>query len=162
MRDDVHVTIQRQGYTEFGTLGRLTVIDTFPHGDPTAEEETFTCLSAENPDRGNTPGISCIPEGDYRLVRTRYNRGEYACFEIRARDGTPIPGRSLVKIHHGNTDLDVQGCVVLGTRPTAHRNHWGVGPSGNPTRGTDGGFVQFMKAMDGVDSCALTIYYRKG
>lgn len=146
--------IQRQAYTEFGTLGRLRVY--------CRDDLSFTCLTAENPDRGNTPGLSCIPEGEYMLARSHYHRGGYECFEIRAEDGGPIPGRSLVKVHSGNTDLDVEGCVVLGTRPTAHRNHWGVGPSGNPTRGTPGAFVDFMLAMRGLDRIPLTIYFRKG
>ena len=148
--------LQRQAYTEFGTLGRWRVIHV-PTG-PGHEELAFTCLSAENPDRGNAPGLSCIPEGEYRLVRATYHRGGYECFEIRAADGGPIPGRTLVKVHRGNTDLDVEGCVVLGIGPIAHRGHWGVGPSG----GEAGGFTGFMEAMWGIDVCLLTIYFRKG
>lgn len=152
----MRVEIQRQAYTEFGTLGRLRAFDR-------SGGLAFTCLSAENPDRGNMPNVSCIPEGEYRLVRSTYNRGGgYECFEIRAADGGPIPGRTEVKVHHGNTDLDVEGCVVLGANPTAHRGHWGVGPSGNPRKGTPGAFVDFMDAMQGVDECALSIYFRKG
>ena len=153
----VRVELQRQGYTEFGTLGRWSVLYV-PIGYEHQEEQKYTCLSAENPDRGNAPGLSCIPEGEYRLVRATYHRGGYECFEIRAADGGPIPGRTLVKVHRGNTDLDVEGCIVLGADPIAHRGRWGVGPSG----GEAGGFTGFMKAMQGIDVCPLSIYFRKG
>lgn len=144
--------IQRQAYTEFGTLGRLRVY----HADAVA----FTCLTAENPDRGNRPRESCVPEGDYLLRRARYHRGNYDCFQVLLADGSEIPGRSLVKVHVGNTDLDVEGCVVLGNDPVVVRGHWGVGPSG----GADGGFTRFMRLMDRLEAndVPLTIYFRKG
>ncbi len=153
----VRVELQRQGYTEVGTLGRWNVFSV-PIGFEHEEFVTYTCLAAENPDRGNMPSVSCIPEGEYKLVRSTYHRGGYECFEIRAADGGPIPGRSLVKVHRGNTDLDVEGCIVLGAAPIAIGGHWGVGPSG----GENGGFTGFMEAMQGVDECPLTIYFRKG
>jgi len=150
---EVRVDLRRQGYTEFGTLGRWTVFDR----DGVA---AFTCLSAENPDRGNRPDVSCIPEGEYKLVRSHFHRGGYPCFEILVADGSPIPGRKDVKVHVGNTMRDVEGCVVLGKGPTAHSGCWGVGPSGRD----DGAFTRFMRTMDrlGVDECPLTIYFRKG
>lgn len=148
----IRVELQRQAYTEFGTLGQWTMFKD--------DVVTFTCLSAENPDRGNVPKKSCIPEGKYKLVRRHYNRGGYAAFEILMADGSPIPGRTHVLVHVGNTMKDVWGCVVLGTAPTAHSGCWGVGPSGTD----NGAFTRFMRAMDtlGVDECPLTIYFRKG
>ncbi len=155
MNLSVRVEIQRQGYTEFGTLGRLRVFARDREGH---EELTFTCLTAENPDRGNLPRVSCIPEGDYRLTLSIYHRGGYPAFQIYTAAGDEIPGRSLVKIHRGNTDLDVQGCIVLGRAPVVVKGHWGVGRSGGP----EGGFTRFMETMRGIDACALEIYFRKG
>jgi hypothetical protein len=149
---EVRAELQRQGYTEFGTLGRWTIFD----GDLVA----FTCLAAENPDRGNVPGVSCIPEGEYKLVRRHYNHGGYPAFQVLMADGSEIPGRTHVLVHIGNDATDVRGCVVLGARPVATHDHWGVGPSGTDR----GGFTNFMKTMDrlGVDECPLSIFYRKG
>jgi hypothetical protein len=149
---EVRVELQRQGYTEFGTLGGWVVYD--------GSEAIFTCLSAENPDRDNEPRVSCIPEGEYKLVRARYHRGGYPCFQIFAKDGGEIPGRTQVKVHVGNTMEDVLGCVVLGNGPIANKGCWGVGRSGGP----NGAFTKFMKIMDelDVDECPLSIFYRKG
>jgi hypothetical protein len=149
----VRAELQRQAYTEVGTLGRLRLFDA-------AGAVVFTCLTAENEDRGNRPGASCIPEGEYKLVPSRFNRGNYDCFEILLADGKPIPGRSLVKIHVGNSALDVEGCVVLGYKPVAVRDHWGVGPSNGPA----GAFAGFMAAMreHAPAGCPLTIFFRKG
>lgn len=148
---NLRVDLVRQGYTEFGTLSRLTVLEG-------GVRPAFTCLAAENPWRSNRPGESCIPEGDYTLVRSRYHRGGYDCYQVLLADGREIPGRSLVKVHVGNTDLDVEGCIVLGNGPIAHRGRWGVGPSGGPT----GAFVAFMKAMGGIHDCPLTIRSGRG
>lgn len=149
----VRVAIDRWGYTEFGTLGRLTVFwhETIP---------TFTCLTAENPHRENRPNLSCVPEGEYELRRSFFHGGGYPTFEIFLRGGGPIPGRSLVKIHVGNTADDVEGCVVLGRRPIELRGKWGVGPSGGPS----GAFTGFMREMDRleVERCPLSIRLVKG
>lgn len=141
------VRIDRQGYTEFGTLGRLRVL--------TGLGVAFTCLTAENPWRTNRPGESCVPEGRYELVRSFYHRGGYECFQLLMPGGKEIPGRTHVKVHVGNSDHDVEGCVVLGEGPVVHRGHWGVGPS-------KAAFRAFMEAMEGVDRCPLTVEFRRG
>lgn len=150
----IRVELRRDAYTRYGTLGNWRV---FRDNQTTP---IYSCLSAENPDRGNQPGVSCIPEGEYKLVRGMYHRGGYPCFEIFSADGSPIPGRSLVKVHRGNVADDVQGCVVLGSHPIVHKGQWGVGPSG----GLNGGFTLWMNAMDElrVNECPLKIYFQKG
>lgn len=158
--DGVKVVVSRQGYTEFGTLGRLRA---FAFGNML--EPAFTCLTAEDPWRDNRRGESCIPEGDdYVLVRSRFNRGGYDCFEILRSGRLPIAGgRTLVKIHKGNSSDDVEGCIVLGNQPMATQRapvKWGVGPSGGPA----GAFTRFMKFMDerDVEECPLVIKFEKG
>ena len=145
--------LRRDAYTRFGILGEFRVFDDM-------DLQVFSSLSAEKPDRGHTPNISCIPEAEYRLVRSIFHRGGYPCFQILAEDGSEIPGRRFVKIHIGNVADDVQGCVVLGFFPITHKGQWGAGPSGGP----NGAFTRFMEVMDelSVSSCPLSIYYRKG
>lgn len=148
------VELRRDAYTRYGTLGDWQVFC----NDPATP--VFSCLSAENPDRGNQPGVSCVPEGKYKLIRSVFHRGGYPCFEIFSADGSPIPGRSLVKVHRGNVADDVQGCVVLGSRPIVLKGQWGVGPSG----GSSGAFTGWMQVMDelGIKECPLKIYFQKG
>lgn len=145
------IELQRFAYTHLGTLGWWTV-------NHNAGGLIYSCLSAENPDRGNVPNESCIPEGDYKLVRSHFHRGGYECFQVFLADGSEIPGRTLVKVHRGNSAADVQGCIVLGRDPTLHWGRWGVGPSG----GSTGAFTAWMEVMDEVQECPLTIFFRKG
>ncbi len=148
------VELRRDAYTRFGTLGNWKVFY------PGNVSSVFSCLSAENPDRGNQPSVSCIPEGEYKLVRSVFHRGGYPCFEILLADGSPIPGRTLVKVHRGNVADDVQGCVVLGSHPIVLKGQWGVGKSGGPS----GAFKRWMRVMDEleIDECPLKIYFQKG
>lgn len=53
---------------------------------------------------------SCIPDGTYRVVPRRFNRGGYDAWEI-----TGVPGRTTILIHRGNRAADVTGCVIVGT-----------------------------------------------
>lgn len=157
MSSRVRVELQRFGYTPLGTLGAWRVFLEGRHDVPELE-----VYSAENPDRGNQPNVSCVPEGEYLLKRSTFHRGGYPCFQLFSPGGSEIPGRTLVKVHRGNVADDVQGCVVLGNGPMVSRRNpqWGVGPSG----GASGGFTRFMALMDrlGVDECPLTIFHRKG
>lgn len=151
----IRVELQRQAYTDTETLGVWRVIQEALNSP---EVVLYDCLSVENPDRGNLPRMSCIPEGKYSLRRTTYHRGGYPCFQIFLENGDEIPGRTQVKVHRGNSALDVLGCVVLGSAPITIEGHWGVGPSG----GRDGGFTRFMEIMEGTNVCPLSIYFRKG
>ena len=149
----LRVELRRDAYTRFGTLGNWRVLsDERPY--------IFSCLTAENPDRGNQPRVSCIPEGEYKLVRSVFHRGGYPCFQILSADGSGIPGRTLVKVHRGNVASDVQGCVVLGSHPIMYKGQWGVGPSG----GSSGGFTRWMRVMSEleINECSLKIYFQKG
>ena len=58
---------------------------------------------------GNSPMISCIPDGEYLCRPRMFYKGGYEAFEI-----TGVPNRSTILIHRGNTADDVTGCVVVG------------------------------------------------
>jgi hypothetical protein len=91
------LTLNRFAATSHGVFGVLSL--------PTGQEY-YTC---EEEQQGNKPRISCIPAGLYTCQRSHFNHGNYECFEV-----LNVPGRSLIKLHKGNTEEDVEGCIVLG------------------------------------------------
>jgi len=93
------VLLQRMGYLEFGTFGRLHL----PDG--------HIIYTVERPWLRNERGISCIPEGDYTCRPSRYHRGGYDAIEVM-----DVPDRSRILIHIGNWPADVQGCIAVGER----------------------------------------------
>lgn len=110
------IYLTRFCYSPMGTFGRLYV----PEG--------FECFTVERPWANNARNESCIPEGRWRLVPTKYYAAEpdLPTYEVM------VPGRSLIKIHPGNTMDDVLGCICPGTalgflesRPHAGAK-WGV------------------------------------
>jgi hypothetical protein len=94
----MRVNLHRIAHTPLGVFGELTV-----------EGTQFSCYTVERPWIDNLPEVSCIPEGTYNLVPGRYNRGGYPAFEVRG-----VSGRSLIKIHRGNTMHDLRGCIAPG------------------------------------------------
>ena len=62
----------------------------------------------ERPWKDNAKGLSCIPEGRYLVKR-----------EVTPKHGLTwqvcdVPGRDMILIHPGNTEKDVEGCILLG------------------------------------------------
>lgn len=85
------------------TLGKLSIDD-------------WSCLVLENPWRANERGVSCIPEGVYRMrlrespVVTRTSAGEYT----RGWEVCDVPSRTHIMIHPGNWPKDTDGCLLVG------------------------------------------------
>jgi hypothetical protein len=126
------VILERFAYSPHGTFGRLRV-------------GNFACYTVERPWKDNRVRESCIPEGEYALQLGRYHRGGYPAYEVLG-----VPGRTLIKIHIGNTIDDVVGCIAPGQRLGYLRNKWAVISS----RAT---FAQFMAAMDGRERSWIEI-----
>ena len=76
--------LQRLDGNDEGTFGRLSMLG-----------KSF--FSLELPDRGNAPGISCIPEGVYTVRWTLSPRLKRYTYEIMG-----VPGRAGIRIHSGN------------------------------------------------------------
>ena len=62
----------------------------------------------ERPWKDNAKGLSCIPEGRYIVKR-----------DVTPKHGLTwhvldVPGRDMILIHTGNTEVDVEGCILLG------------------------------------------------
>lgn len=96
-----HVEITRTDFHAKCTIGTLKVIQ-----DGTT---IFTCRTLELPWLDNKQNISCIPTGEYNLIRRksqRYNDHYHI-------DG--VPGRDAILIHTGNSYKHTRGCVLIGT-----------------------------------------------
>ena len=72
--------------------------------------QQMTLWTVERPWQGNAKFLSCIPDGEYGLI----------AFDSKDHPGcwclTPVPGRTGILIHPGNTVDDVQGCIAPGQR----------------------------------------------
>ena len=132
---DLH--LERFAYTDVGTFGRLQL------GGLTV----FTC---EDPWKENAPNISCIPEGVYLLAPTTYHKGGYAAYEI-----LDVPQRSRCLIHKGNSDEDVEGCIIVGNIFP----HW-LADKGLSIGDSAGAFKSVMAALAGRPARLTIEQYR--
>ncbi len=120
----MRIRLSRFAYTEFGTLGRLTVDD----------DNVFYTI--EKPWLNNEPFQSCIPQGHYPCMR--YSSAKYPdTFEV-----CNVPDRSQILFHVANWSDDVQGCIGLGLRMMSER--YGVAHS----RSAMQRFMQLMRDQD--------------
>jgi hypothetical protein len=81
-----------------GVFGRLTA-------------SGLSLVTAEDDWNDNKPNISCIPAGTYPLRRCYFNKHHLETFGV-----FDVPGRSLIRIHPGNTEEDTEGCILPGLR----------------------------------------------
>jgi len=105
------IEVVRRIFTEHSTIGDLLI-----NGEP-------ECFSLEDADLGlnqdmnaatikekKIPGKTAIPSGKYEIT-----------VDLSARFGKlmphilNVPGFDGIRIHTGNTDKDVEGCLALGT-----------------------------------------------
>lgn len=110
------ITLERFGYTPYGTFGRLVYND-------------FRAFTVERPWQNNEAQVSCIPEGTYTLQW--YNSPKFK--KTLAVVGNtvslfPTPGiaRSAILIHPANTMDELQGCIALGSTLGWVNNKWAV------------------------------------
>lgn len=107
------IHLARFAHTPYGTFGRMTF------------EDGNTLYSCEDIWDDNWPNTSCIPPQPgadpttYELVRD--TTGRFQHYALRA-----VPGRTNIEIHEGNTQLDTQGCILLGTGLGWLANRWAV------------------------------------
>jgi hypothetical protein len=78
-------------------------------------------VTLELPWRENRAHVSCIPEGEYALAPVVSPRhGE--TFEVWG-----VPGRAAILIHTGNSIMDTEGCILVGSGfGEAPDGTWGV------------------------------------
>lgn len=96
--------ILSRNYLPNETLGTFMIFD--------GEEELFRCKNLELPWLNNQHNISCIPEGNYEVIK--YSDTKHPnCFWVQN-----VIGRTDILIHIGNfangTKIDTQGCLLPG------------------------------------------------
>ena len=101
------VHLERYETGPLGTFGKLWISGAYVL-------DSLELHTVEAPWEDNRRGVSCIPTGEYKLIRGKFYKGGYSTFEL---DG--VPGRSLIKIHVANFARELTGCIALGmTRGT--------------------------------------------
>lgn len=75
---------------------------------------------------------------------------EFECYTVERPWLDNKPGRSLIKIHIGNTMEDVVGCIAVGNALGYIEGKWAV-------TSRKKAFGQFMQAMQGQQSSELRI-----
>ena len=102
-----------------------------------------TLYSIEKPWRDNRQNVSCIPEGEYKLVRVNSPR-----FGSNMWSVLDVPNRTHILVHVANYSRDVVGCIGLGLS-VADRLQ-AVWNSGDAIR-------EFYAWSEGMDTLNLTI-----
>jgi len=99
----------------------------------------FACFTIERPWKDNRQYISCIPAGEYIMVRD--NKGKHKYFKL-----LNVPDRKNIEIHVANFPEDVEGCIGFGES----YNDQGVLESKHAIN-------RFMRFMEGEDKAILKI-----
>jgi hypothetical protein len=96
----VRVAVAPEG--AFGVL----LVDGVPAG-PVTLERTYPI------DELNPRGVQYvkIPAGQYPCVRTYFQRGHYETYEV-----TQVTGHTRLLFHCGNSEMDTEGCILVGQR----------------------------------------------
>jgi hypothetical protein len=94
--------------------------------------------------RGNRANVSCIPTGQYIIIR-RYSKKYGYHFMV-----TDVEGRDLVLIHWGNIDDHTEGCIIIAEEFGLLNGDWAVLSSKRA-------FDEFMRLMNGINEARLTI-----
>jgi len=124
------VQVVRLEQTEQGALGSLLI------------DKSFYCSTLE-PDVNDTNRFQ-IPIGKY-LCKRFHGKKWKNTFEVI------VPDHKYVLFHAGNTEVDTEGCILLGRQPSYLKGKRAVLNSGFT-------FREFIRKMKGVDEFMLTIY----
>jgi len=65
-------------------------------------------VTLELPYRNNQKNISCIPKGNYKVVKRYSNKFSYH-FHVQN-----VENRELILIHYGNYNNQTRGCILVG------------------------------------------------
>lgn len=122
-----------------GCFGVL-LIDGIPAG-PVTLERTYALVES----RPRGPQFVKIPAGRYLCRMTTYLAGGYDTYEI-----TGVTGHSRLLFHSGNSEIDSEGCVLVGERFGMLRGMPAVLQSRSA-------FKEFMRLMGGRRAFELEV-----
>lgn len=90
--------------------------DTFTEGKLLIDN-VFECYTVEDTDRKmeedltrKVNGKTAIPKGEYEVVLSMSNRFQKILPEV-----LNVPGFTGIRIHSGNSSVDTDGCIILGS-----------------------------------------------
>ncbi len=137
----IRLTLHRVVTGDQGTFGVLLV-----DGRPFA-------LTVERQWLDNMRGVSCIPSGEYNVMRCVASP-EYG-YKNSPRFGDTfnivnVPNRSKILFHKGNIDDDSRGCIIIGEQ-------FGTLQGDTAVLSSRQGFAEFMSMLKGQNEFELTI-----
>src|SRR5690348_4370373 len=99
--------VNRDVFTEDSSLGNLYIDDQF---ECFTLEGKYREISGEPVEQWKVPGQTAIPLGRYAIQLLNSYR-----FQMVTPHLMSVPGFTAVEIHPGNTHLDTEGCILVGT-----------------------------------------------
>lgn len=132
------ITLYRFSTTiEHGTFGVISVDET---GIP-------LCVTLEPPWMNNRRDVSCIPAGNYTIMKIKSERfgATWAVMNV--------PGRGGIIFHRGNSLADTKGCILVGS------SFGGVGSTRKiqGIRASNAAMARFLARTSGVHTMTLEI-----
>lgn len=103
----MELALKRYGFGEKSTLGKLYVDDSFfcYTLEPKVRE-----LDGVPVEQWKIDGKTAIPKGRYRIIIDFSNR-----FKRELPHLLDIPGFVGVRVHPGNSDVNTEGCILVGS-----------------------------------------------
>lgn len=148
----IHAILRRFADTPDGVFGVLDLYDD-------AGAHLLRVFTGEDDWLDNQRQISCIEAGVYACERTIFLKHHLPTFEI-----TSVPGRQRILIHPGNTEEDVEGCVLVGRRRGCLSvvDEDGLGRVAAPKWAvleSTAAFEDLMRCLTGVDHFPLVVQW---
>jgi len=136
------VTLERIHFSDNEVIGLLRIVGS-----------SFKCLTIERPWKNNTPNISCIPRGTYKIIKDTFGKAEppYPNYKV-----LKVPGRTFIEFHAANKANQLRGCIALGAELAVMDNRIAITSS----RNTHNDWMAFMNE-DTDDEAALIISERR-
>jgi hypothetical protein len=92
-------------YRDNATIGHLSIFDE-------KNNLLFSCKSLELPWKENQRKVSCIPEGEYDVIKmTPTAKRPYTYLHV-----LNVPGRDSILFHPGNYTRQILGCILPGEK----------------------------------------------
>lgn len=107
----MNIKLRRDTFTDVSSIGKLTIDDDPFHSDTLEDKDRGLLSSTPLTEIVNIKiqNATCIPYGTYQVIidmSTRFKRLMPLLVDV--------PGFAGIRIHNGNTDVDTDGCILLG------------------------------------------------